>query len=164
MKEGGTPGRRWDATFIYIELKVCTQLRMIYQANWLTLQIGSKWYGVSQFRIYDFETGTFLSRDLLKSLNKYRAFRYGAFGEFGRRWRRLTTRLPEIPQSRSIPPIRFIPMLMRSPADPPTHPPRPTPEERRHREVRPGVLEHSSAVKRSKKIGKALEWPQFMLS
>lgn len=47
---------------------------VIYQSNWLTLQIGGRWYGISRYRIYDFELGIFLQRDFLPYLNKYRAF------------------------------------------------------------------------------------------
>jgi hypothetical protein len=43
---------------------------LIYQANWLTLQIGGKWLGFSPGRIYDIEIGAFLSRDPLSKLLK----------------------------------------------------------------------------------------------
>lgn len=47
---------------------------MAYQANWLTVQVGAKWYGLSRFRLYDSDSGRFLSRDFLPSMNKYVAF------------------------------------------------------------------------------------------
>ena len=45
-----------------------------YQTNWTVLQIGGKWYGISKYRIYDFELGVFISWDLLRFINRYRAF------------------------------------------------------------------------------------------
>ena len=36
-----------------------------YQTNWQTVQIGSKWWGLSAARVYDFATGQFTSRDPL---------------------------------------------------------------------------------------------------
>lgn len=48
-----------------------------YQANWLTINIGSRSYGLSKYRIYDPELGIFLSRDLLGTFagpNEYQAF------------------------------------------------------------------------------------------
>ncbi|MBI3828846.1 MAG: hypothetical protein HY291_04975, partial [Planctomycetes bacterium] len=48
--------------------------RVLIQSNWLTLQIGGRWYGISKYRIYDFELGIFLQRDFLPLLNKYNAF------------------------------------------------------------------------------------------
>jgi len=46
----------------------------IYQTNWMTVTIGGKRYGLSKYRLYDFETGAFLSRDPIGSrdgLNRY---------------------------------------------------------------------------------------------
>lgn len=57
---------------------------LIYQTNWMTLQIGSKWYGLSPSRVYDFETGTFLSRDPIPSMIKVVSQAEGnALGIFG---------------------------------------------------------------------------------
>lgn len=50
---------------------------LAYQANWLTIQIGSRYYGLSKYRLYDPEVGRFLSRDpsgMANGLNLYRAF------------------------------------------------------------------------------------------
>lgn len=41
---------------------------MAYQANWLTINIGNRSYGLSKYRIYDPEAGRFLSRDLQEFL------------------------------------------------------------------------------------------------
>lgn len=41
-----------------------------YQCNWLTIKIGSKWWGLSKFRLYDPEIGRFLGRDLMPNLVK----------------------------------------------------------------------------------------------
>jgi YD repeat-containing protein len=41
-----------------------------YQSNWLTVQIGTRWYGISPSRIYDPELGRFLQRDPLPNLVK----------------------------------------------------------------------------------------------
>lgn len=57
---------------------------LIYQANWLTIQIGNKRYGLSRYRLYDFETGTFLSRDFLPYMNKYRAWSNNPVGQVDR--------------------------------------------------------------------------------
>ncbi|MCK6475083.1 MAG: hypothetical protein L6R28_25455, partial [Planctomycetes bacterium] len=54
---------------------------LIYQANWLTLNIGSRSYGLSKYRIYDPELGIFLSRDFLPYLNKYRAWSNNPVGQ-----------------------------------------------------------------------------------
>ncbi|MCK6474962.1 MAG: hypothetical protein L6R28_24850, partial [Planctomycetes bacterium] len=54
---------------------------LIYQANWLTLQIGSRSYGLSKYRIYDPELGIFLSRDFLNYPNKYRAWSNDPVGQ-----------------------------------------------------------------------------------
>jgi len=47
---------------------------LIYQTNWLTLNIGGRAYCLSKYRIYDSALGIFLSRDFLPFLNKYRAW------------------------------------------------------------------------------------------
>ncbi|MCK6473495.1 MAG: hypothetical protein L6R28_17360, partial [Planctomycetes bacterium] len=54
---------------------------LIYQANGLTLQIGSRSYGLSKYRIYDPELGIFLSRDFLNYPNKYRAWSNNPVGQ-----------------------------------------------------------------------------------
>lgn len=55
--------------------------RLTYQANWLTLNIGSRSYGLSKYRIYDPELGIFLSRDFLPYLNLYRAWSNNPVGQ-----------------------------------------------------------------------------------
>ena len=55
-----------------------------YSSNWLWVKIGDKWYGLSKYRLYDPETGTFLSRDFLNYLNKYRAFGNNPVGQVDR--------------------------------------------------------------------------------
>lgn len=54
---------------------------LIYQTNWLTLNIGNRTYGLSKYRIYDPELGIFLSRDFLPYLNKYRAWSNNPVGQ-----------------------------------------------------------------------------------
>jgi YD repeat-containing protein len=41
-----------------------------FQSNWLTVQIGTRWYGISPSRVYDPELGRFLQRDLMPSILK----------------------------------------------------------------------------------------------
>jgi hypothetical protein len=41
---------------------------LVFQSNWITANIGTKQYGISPSRIYDFETGRFLSRDPLPGI------------------------------------------------------------------------------------------------
>lgn len=57
---------------------------LIYQSNWLTLQVGGRNYGVSRYRLYDPDLGTFLSRDFLPFLNKYRAWSNNPTGQVDR--------------------------------------------------------------------------------
>ena len=39
-----------------------------YQTNWQTVKIGNKYYGISAARVYDFDTGRFLSRNVRPEL------------------------------------------------------------------------------------------------
>lgn len=36
---------------------------LVFQSNWITANVGTKRYGISPSRVYDFETGRFLQRD-----------------------------------------------------------------------------------------------------
>jgi hypothetical protein len=47
----------------------------------LTFNIGGKLYGLSRYRVYDPELGTFLSRDFLRYMNKYRCWTNNPVGQ-----------------------------------------------------------------------------------
>ena len=51
-----------------------------YQSGWLDVSISGRRLLLSRYRIYDPETGTFLSRDFLHSFNKYVAFHSNPVG------------------------------------------------------------------------------------
>jgi RHS repeat-associated protein len=73
LDENGTEiGRRqYDAFGVILSQTGTWPTDLSYQTNWQTLQIGNKWWGLSAARLYDFETGRFVSRDFLSKLNKY---------------------------------------------------------------------------------------------
>ncbi len=55
-----------------------------YQTNWMTVNIGGKWYGISAARVYDFETGRFLSKDPVPSVVKVSSSGGNGLGIFAR--------------------------------------------------------------------------------
>lgn len=70
---------------------------LIYQTNWLTLNIGGKSYQLSRYRLYMAELGIFLSRDFLPYRNKYRAWSNYPVGQVDKDGRE-STELTELGQ------------------------------------------------------------------
>jgi YD repeat-containing protein len=68
---GAEVGRRqYDAFGVILSETGSWPVDYAYQANWLTVMIGGKWWGLSAARLYDFATGRFTQRDPLPSLIK----------------------------------------------------------------------------------------------
>ena len=86
LDENGTEtGRRYyDAFGVILGQSGTWPIDLGYQTNWQTIQIGSKWWGLSRYRLYDPATGTFPSRDFLPFPNKYRAFSNNGVGQVDR--------------------------------------------------------------------------------
>ena len=47
---------------------------LAYQSNWQTIKVGTKWWGLSPSRLYDFDTGRFTQRDPVYCMPFYNAF------------------------------------------------------------------------------------------
>jgi hypothetical protein len=72
LDQAGTEvGRRnYDAFGVLLGETGSWPVDLGYQSNWQTVKIGSKWWGLSAARLYDFATGRFTQRDPLPSLTK----------------------------------------------------------------------------------------------
>ena len=63
-ESGAEVGRRfYDAFGVLLGQTGSWPLDLGYQANWLTVHIGAKWWALSAARLYDFATGRFTQRD-----------------------------------------------------------------------------------------------------
>lgn len=63
-QNGGEVGRRYyDAFGVILGSSGTWPTFFGYQSNWMTVQIGTKWWALSKARLYNFETGIFLTRD-----------------------------------------------------------------------------------------------------
>jgi YD repeat-containing protein len=53
---------------------------LVFQSNWMSVTIGTKRYGLSPSRVWDFETGRFVQRDPLPSLQKVTSVLGNSYG------------------------------------------------------------------------------------
>jgi hypothetical protein len=67
-ENGAEIGRRqYDAFGVILSETGTWPTDLAYQTNWQTVKIGSKWWGLSAARMYDFQTGRFTQRDIVNS-------------------------------------------------------------------------------------------------
>ncbi len=69
LDETGTEiGRRWyDAFGVLLGSAGSWPVDLGYQTNWLSFNIGGKWWGLSLARVYDFAIGRFTQRDPIRA-------------------------------------------------------------------------------------------------
>ena len=91
---GAEVGRRYyDAFGVILGQTGTWPVALGYQSNWQTVQIGSKWWGLSAARVYDFATGQFTQRDVLPNLLRVVSAAPGnAIGIFDKNYIRLGRR------------------------------------------------------------------------
>src|SRR5205814_2311834 len=64
-------GRRYyDAFGVILGETGTWPVDLAYQTNWQTIKIGTKWWGLSAARLYDFAIGAFTQRDPLPNIGK----------------------------------------------------------------------------------------------